>query len=1383
MNDKKYTEEMVKNLNTKFKGKQAALKFDREPTEGSNNPVTSDGIKKYVDSHGGGGGTTYKAGENIQIKGNVISATDTKYTAGRNIQINGTQISATVPEYEAGDNIEIEGGVISAIVPEYQAGAGIEIVDNTIEAEKQIPSKTVSAIPTQQTKSLRREEFIVENDNVFLYPGWIWTDGENTYYDSRPESTNYETYHYILNDGLWEPNKWNIDIWGNDVWTDGENIYYSLEHDHYQLDKNTMTWVAKTWNGLTYFRGDNIWTDGENIYYSYNSDQYVLNKETSTWNTKTWSGVSHPDAMDIWTDGDNTYYSYNNRTYILDKINSTWTQVTWNKVTSGYDVWFTGETVYYISNKKGYKFDKENSTWEQMNIASWPSPIVNGGVSRYYIWTDGQNFYWTRRGDIFDSPAGYIFNAETESWMTYSFNRVFVCQDARNFWLQDGLVHYTGNQNLATAQNTLVLNKDEKRWRRVYWSGSSHPDYGKNIWNNKNILYYSYGSTQYELGYRWVTKTWSGLSNFNGQYVWTDGDNIYYSYNAQQYILDSANSSWSTKTWIDLTTFKGNNVWTDGENIYHSDNGVHCILDKETSAWKPKRWSGFINFSGEQVWADGEDIYCFDNDKLNIYKLDKNNSEWNHILTLENPSCAWTDGDNIYLSSLYDTFEFVKTKYNQVGRLTTFNKEYVTEDKFVEIEGRVDDAVDKVNQVSASRTNIQTTRCTQSDDEFVQVQWRGPAEIEGQYIWTIGNNIYYSSGSDTQYVFNKNTKEWDNKIWSFMGFYGNYIWTDGNHTYFSSNSIQYVIDEATSTMSTKEWNGLTSFSGENVWTDGEDIYYSNGTTQYVLDASTSTWNVKTWNGLTSFGGNYIWTDGQNIYYSGWSSQYVLDASTSTWSEKTWNGLTSFGGNYIWTDGEDIYYSEGSNQYVLDKSTSTWSEKVWSGLNNFYGYNTWTDGEDIYVKPYYKLNKLTSTWEPCEMLCGAIKFYGSDIWTDGNHIYANNDSDGLNVVLDEENLVWRLKVWNINIMGRYTWTDGEDVFYSSSSSSQYKLNRLTGEWEPVSWDGMIPSYGDYIWTDGNYTYYSNGERITYKLNKDLLQWTPMPEDPNGVTFYGSSIWTDGDNIYCGGYYVLDKNNFVWKEKSWAGSTPDASGIWTDGENIYYGGYRVLDKLTSTFVPKNWGGDTSIGGSQVWYFNGDVYYSSWGYHIKLKRGKKQSVKTLLPPVAKQDYVVANPTLDGTETPLTGLQVGDTKYAIPTNANHLYSVYLKCGDNGPRVSCLSRVPINNLLNITSETVITDEIWNNLWSLKDNIFNVSAVVLDTATVCYSKISLVDDGRRKSIQFAVDIAWPDTDGFIRYGDGQEYDSIRINIMNRDNVYSLTVSGDYVKDIICEQIF
>lgn len=59
--------------------------------------------------------TTYTAGTNVQINGDVISATDTKYTAGANITIDANnEISATDTTYSAGNGITITGTTIAA---------------------------------------------------------------------------------------------------------------------------------------------------------------------------------------------------------------------------------------------------------------------------------------------------------------------------------------------------------------------------------------------------------------------------------------------------------------------------------------------------------------------------------------------------------------------------------------------------------------------------------------------------------------------------------------------------------------------------------------------------------------------------------------------------------------------------------------------------------------------------------------------------------------------------------------------------------------------------------------------------------------------------------------------------------------------------------------------------------------------------------------------------------------------------------------------------------------------------------------------------------------------------------------------------------------------
>ena len=232
-------------------------------------------------------------------------------------------------------------------------------------------------------------------------------------------------------------------------------------------------------------------------------------------------------------------------------------------------------------------------------------------------------------------------------------------------------------------------------------------------------------------------------------------------------------------------------------------------------------------------------------------------------------------------------------------------------------------------------------------ETWIQKEWSGLTSFNGNYVWSDGENTYYSRNS-LQYVLNKDTLTWETKSWgSRRATYGHNVWTDGESVYFSSSSTQYVLDKETSTWNVKTWSGLTSFYGSEVWTDGTNYYRSTGDSQYVLDKETSTWSEKTWTGLTSFEGRKVWTDGTDIYYSYSNTQYVLNKETSTWSKKNWSGYSPVDGTHVWTDGKYTYYSSTGYNYILDKQTSAWKRKVWDGLTSIDGEYVWTDGINTY----------------------------------------------------------------------------------------------------------------------------------------------------------------------------------------------------------------------------------------------------------------------------------------------------------------------------------------------------------------------------------------------------------------------------------------------------
>lgn len=255
-----------------------------------------------------------------------------------------------------------------------------------------------------------------------------------------------------------------------------------------------------------------------------------------------------------------------------------------------------------------------------------------------------------------------------------------------------------------------------------------------------------------------------------------------------------------------------------------------------------------------------------------------------------------------------------------------------------------------------------------------------------------------------------------------------------------------------------------------------------------------------------------------------------------WVPKTWNGLNNFYGSSVWHDEYDNTYISGNvngsfylSHWVLDKNTDTWSSKAWTNssggvesMSNFQASNMWTDGSYTYNSynvssgyRHFRLNVSTSNWDNAGFVA--------------------------------------------NMTGYNVWTDGDDVYYSSSKQ-QLIFNKTAGTWSTKTWSGL-------------------------------------------TNFDGSAVWTDGTKFYCPGtntgvtskyQYVLNNDGSSWSSKTWnIDLYTSASYHWTDGTDVYYsasGNQYVLDKTTNTWVTKTWTGLTSFNGSGVWHDGDHIYYSS-------------------------------------------------------------------------------------------------------------------------------------------------------------------------------------------------
>ncbi len=166
------------------------------------------------------------------------------------------------------------------------------------------------------------------------------------------------------------------------------------------------------------------------------------------------------------------------------------------------------------------------------------------------------------------------------------------------------------------------------------------------------------------------------------------------------------------------------------------------------------------------------------------------------------PSCLWTDGNNLYYS-LGDS-QYV------------LNKETST---------------------------------------WEEKTWNGLERLNGLNIWSDGENIYYSEGI-SQYVLNKETSTWEEKTWNGLEYFnGLDIWSDGENIYLAST---YVLNKETST-----WEGcLGSMVILDEWTDGINIYkHEDGSDfekiHYIFNEELSIWQEITDWEITTFEASHV----------------------------------------------------------------------------------------------------------------------------------------------------------------------------------------------------------------------------------------------------------------------------------------------------------------------------------------------------------------------------------------------------------------------------------------------------------------------------------------------------------------------------------------------
>ena len=347
----------------------------------------------------------------------------------------------------------------------------------------------------------------------------------------------------------------------------------------------------------------------------------------------------------------------------------------------------------------------------------------------------------------------------------------------------------------------------------------------------------------------------------------------------------------------------------------------------------------------------------------------------------------------------------------------------------------------------------------------------------------------------------------------------------------------------------------------------------------------------------------------------WSSEYTLEIAVTNQYLNMVNRI-EFGGNKLIANLLSSYDTGalGINELICDKceeieinsehfntnqklvDNETWINYEIDGLHNYNGNGIWHDGNDIYYSyeyNHYKLDKnnnkwIKISWHGIEL----IAFYGYYIWTDGTDIYYSSSSNQYKAnqqyKLNRSTNTWEPMTWSglTDFDGYNIWTDGTDIYYSSTNSQSgeyhhYKLIIETSTWETMTWYGFTDFDGSCIWTDETDIYYTRGLK-QYKLDISTHTWNKYTQLSKAENFDGSKIWNNGDKIYysykptgdTNKQFILDKNTRIWSEETWNGYDElDGVNVWTDGVNIYYSYYGnqynhndqfILDEVTNTWI---------------------------------------------------------------------------------------------------------------------------------------------------------------------------------------------------------------------------
>lgn len=772
----------------------------------------------------------------------------------------------------------------------------------------------------------------------------------------------------------------------------------------------------------------------------------------------------------------------------------------------------------------------------------------------------------------------------------------------------------------------------------------SKPKYNTYNYDAEDMYYNSYRTIEYTNN--WENYTWQNLpNNISRSDIWQDNDgNIYATREIFQYKLNKQTLTWediefiwkdnndNIINWGSYTPFYRGGIWTDGKKMYYSYRNLRTLepLNYELEnnyTWKPKTWYGLDTLpeggylDGAEIWTDNNNIYCSGkfNDQSYEYILNPNTSTWS--------AQTWEGITNIQTGKLFHYKEQVLYCVYYDSATQNFTTDYYTlnigTNKWTKHnwpDGIYIDPLDiwsDGNDYYCSSQDpfidnlIDHYKLNQTSFTWEPITWTGLEDISipgGRSIWHFDNNVFYgftkrltTVNSDKVIVDRKRLDNNYQKVFSIQSkSYGDFI----PKTFFADDNIQQAPLQSNTIKGIDVWRNIKN----------NRLYYNDPTNSRYYYKQTSAWLDKTWNtpnNVKLLYGRDIYTIDDNTYYTYSENDTATPISLQLTSDNTW-------------------INKG---WVLNSVKM--GRKVWRTSNNSY-----YDSTDIFFKDITEFNKI-------DWVVPAGKGFGGDgIWSYKNEIYYNGSGSSLHLTKDSNGNytnVWENKQWNVQISGKYIWTDGTNVYYSEGTK-QYKLNDSTLTWTEQPWTGLTDFSGSYIWTDGTDIYFSEASRqyklvgtdwiqqtwiglgelygngiwkyndsiyysrakSQYKLTKNTINWSSISWG-NLDSFQGYDIWYFNDKVYCSykvtntsryAHYVLDTSttDVKWKRKYWVNyNSFDGEDIWTDGNNVFAGGYRLNGNEVASVKSITWSNiPDNFDPINIWHIGDTTYYSNGTIH---------------------------------------------------------------------------------------------------------------------------------------------------------------------------------------------